>query len=59
MRDTTDHIKRANRTFAGLAAIAALTLGAAACSSDSDDPGDDPIEVPSDDTLPADPVLDE
>ncbi len=51
--------QRATRTFAGLAAAVALTLGAAACSSDETDPGgDDPIDVP-DETIPADPAIDE
>ena len=43
---------RATKTIAGLAAVAALALGATACGSDETEPGDDPIEVPDD--APAD-----
>ena len=42
----------ATRTFAGLAVVAALTVGVAACGSDDTDPGD-PVEVPGDSTMDA------
>lgn len=45
------------RTFGGVLAITALTLGAVACSSDADDPvDDDPIEIPGDDAPLEEPV---
>ena len=44
------------RTFGGVLAITALTLGAVACSSDDDPGNDDPIEIPGDDEPLEDPV---
>jgi|GEM_PF-5231455 len=45
----------ATNIVAGLAAVAALALGATACGSDGD-PGDDPIEVPGTDAPADEPI---